>query len=318
MIDFLSLLVIYIGIYAILSMSLNLIVGYTGLLSLCHAAFLAVGAYTTAILMVNYHMSFWWSILLAGIVAGLFGLLIGLPTLRLSGDYLAIATLGFGQIVQNVIINWDSLTRGPMGIPNVPMPTLFGLTINPFVKWEFLILVGFFVALTFLVFRHLTRSRLGRALEAIREDEIAAATMGISTFKYKSVAFALGSFFAGIAGSLWAAYNQSVFPGTFDFNLSVLILCMVVLGGLGTHWGSVLGAVIIVLASELPRLVGITDIISPQFKQILFGLILVVMMIFRPSGLLTRRKPDFGRYARLSPAGTNAGGTGAGAGTVQP
>lgn len=297
MIQFVSLLLIYIGIYAILSMSLNLIVGYTGLLSLCHAAFLAIGAYTTAVMMVSAHAGFWPSLLVSGIFAAIAGLVIALPTLRLSGDYLAIATLGFGEIVKNIIINWDSLTRGPMGISSIPRPRLFGLTIDPFKKWQFMILVGFFVVLTFLVLGRITRSRLGRALEAIREDEIAASAMGINTFKYKTVSFALGSFFAGIAGSLWAAYNQSISPTTFDFNLSVLILCMVVLGGLGTHWGSMLGAVIIVLASEFPRLLGISNVVPAQARQILFGLILVVMMIYKPSGLLTRRKPAFDRYA---------------------
>ncbi len=297
MIQFVSLLLIYIGIYAILAMSLNLIVGYTGLLSLCHAAFLAIGAYTTAVLMVTAHAGFWGSLVLSGLFAAVAGLIVALPTLRLSGDYLAIATLGFGEIVKNVIINWDSLTRGPMGISSIPRPVLFGLVINPFQKWQFMILVGIFVVITFLVLRRITRSRLGRALEAIREDEIAASAMGINTFKYKTVSFVLGSFFAGIAGSLWAAYNQSISPSTFDFNLSVLILCMVVLGGLGSHWGSMLGAVIIVLASEFPRLLGISNIVPAQARQILFGLILVVMMIYRPSGLLTRRKPDFDRYA---------------------
>jgi len=301
MIEFASLLIIYIGIYAILSLSLNLIVGYTGLLSLCHAAFFAVGAYTTAVLMVAYHTGFWWALLLSGLLAAVTGLVIGLPTLRLTGDYLAIATLGFGQIIVNIIINWDALTRGPMGISSIPQAVIFGRQIDPFQKWQFMILVGFFVLLTFEVLRRITRSRLGRALEAIREDEIAANAMGINTFKYKSISFTVGSFFAGIAGALWAAYNQSVSPGTFDFNLSVLILCMVVLGGLGTHWGSILGALIIVLASEFPRLVGISDIISPQLRQIIFGLILVAMMIFKPSGLLTRRKPDFARYGGPGP-----------------
>ncbi|HUZ17829.1 MAG TPA: branched-chain amino acid ABC transporter permease, partial [Spirochaetia bacterium] len=200
MIEFASLLIIYIGIYAILSLSLNLIVGYTGLLSLCHAAFFAVGAYTTAVLMVAYHTGFWWALLLSGLLAAVTGLVIGLPTLRLTGDYLAIATLGFGQIIVNIIINWDALTRGPMGISSIPQAVIFGRQIDPFQKWQFMILVGFFVLLTFEVLRRITRSRLGRALEAIREDEIAANAMGINTFKYKSISFTVGSFFAGIAG----------------------------------------------------------------------------------------------------------------------
>ncbi len=291
MISFIQLLVVYIGIYAILALSLNLITGYTGLLSLCHAAFFAIGSYATAIFMIKSGTGFWLSVLYSGLIAAALGALIGLPTLRLKGDYLAIATLGFGEIVRNLILNWDSLTNGPMGMTGVPMPRLFGFDLNPLIKWHYILLVWAFVALTYFILRRIIRSRLGRALAAIREDEIAAFAMGIDIFKYKVISFAVGAFFAGVAGSLWTVFNQSVTPSTFDFMLSVMILCMVVLGGLGNHFAALFGALIIQLAGEFPRLLGFSSLIPAQFKQIIFGLILVFMMIFKPEGILGKEKP---------------------------
>ncbi len=290
MLSFLLLLVIFIGLYAILAISLNLITGYTGLLSLCHAAFYAIGSYTTAILMVKLHMNFWFAMVLSGCMTAALGIFIGLPTLRLKGDYLAIATLGFGEIVRNIIINWDALTNGPMGINGIPAPKFFGLVVDPLKKWPFIILVWVVVLITYFFFRRIIRSRFGRALEAIREDEIAAYAMGINIFKYKVISFAIGAFFAGVAGSIWASFNGSVNPNTFDFMLSVMILCMIVLGGLGSNLAAIIGALLIVFISELPRLFGFSSLIPAQFKQILFGIVLVAMMIFRPQGILGRQK----------------------------
>lgn len=298
MLSFALLLVIYIGIYSILSLGLNIIVGYTGMLQLCHAAFFAIGAYTTAVGMMFGGLGFWPLLLASGLLTALFGFLIGLPTLRLRGDYLAIATLGFGEIVRNVILNWDSVTRGPMGISGIPSPSVFGFTLNPFSKMQYVIFVWVFVAITYVVLRRIVRSRVGRALEAIREDEVAAYAMGINITKFKIFAFAFGAFFAGIAGSLWAVFNQSISPNTFDFMLSVMILCMVVLGGLGNLNASILGAFLIVVAGEFPRLLGFSSIVPAQFKQIIFGGILVSMMVFRPQGLLGRKKPDYAKTGR--------------------
>ena len=293
MTDFLMVLFIYIGIYSIASLGLNLIVGYTGLLSLCQAAFVAIGAYTTAIITTSTGMPFWWALPLSGLIASLSGILIGIPTLRLKGDYLAIATLGFGEIVKNIIINWDSITKGPMGINGIPAVNLFGLKITILDKLPWMLIVWAFVIITYYMIRRVVRSRVGRALEAIREDEIAASSMGINTAKYKIGAFTTGSFFAGIAGGLYAGYTQAVAPNTFDFMMSVMILCMVVLGGLGRNIAAVVGAVIIVLAEFTPRLLGISNIIPPQLNQILFGLILVLMMIYRPQGLIGRKKLNY-------------------------
>ena len=291
--EFILLLLIYLGIYTILALGLNLIAGYTGLLSLCQAAFFAIGSYTSAIILIKYPGSYWTAFFASGLIAAFFGLLIGLPTLRLKGDYLAIATLGFGEIVKNVILNWDSLTRGPMGISGIPDPVIFGITLSD--KWSYLILIWTCVLATYLILHRLVRSRLGRALEAIREDEIAANAMGINVTKYKILAFTIGAFFAGIGGNLWASYNHTVSVNTFDFMLSVMILCMVVLGGLGNNAATLIGTAIIVLTSELPRLLGFSSIIPPQLNQIFFGLILVFMMIYRPQGILGKKKIDFGK-----------------------
>ncbi|AEC02311.1 branched-chain amino acid ABC transporter permease [Parasphaerochaeta coccoides] len=294
MLNFFLLIMIYTGIYALMAMGQNVITGYTGMLALCQAGFFAIGSYATAILSTTAGWSFWATLPVAALLSAVFGVLIGLPTLRLKGDYLAIATLGFGEIVRNILNNWDSLTRGPMGIQRIPMASIFSFVINPYQKWAFLAMVWIFVLIAYLFFRRLARSRPGRALEAIREDEIAASSMGINTTAYKVSAFAIGAAAAGIAGSLQAVYSLSVNPGSYTFMVSVLVLCMVVLGGMGNFAASILGAFILQLISYLPQLVGLSSVIPPQFKQILFGLILVVMMIWRPQGLLGRRVNLYG------------------------
>lgn len=288
--SFFLLILIYSGIYALMAIGQNLITGYGGMLSLCQAGFYALGSYATAILTVKCGWSFWATIPVAMLVSGLCGLLIGLPTLRLKGDYLAIATLGFGEIVRNVLNNWDSLTNGPMGIQKIPMISFFGIQINPYKKTGFIIVVWVFVIVSYILYRRFARSRMGRALTAVREDEIAAESMGINTTTYKVAAFILGAMIAGVAGSFFVEYTLSVTPGTFTFMVSIMVLCMVVLGGMGNFLACILGAFIIQLISYFPQLTGLTNVIPAQFKQILFGLILVVMMIWRPQGLLGREK----------------------------
>ncbi|WP_320127772.1 branched-chain amino acid ABC transporter permease [uncultured Sphaerochaeta sp.] len=294
MLNFFLLILIYSGIYALMAIGQNVITGYGGMLSLCQAGFFAIGSYATAILSAHLGWSFWATLPVAALLSAFFGLVIGLPTLRLKGDYLAIATLGFGEIVRNILNNWDSLTNGPMGIQKIPMPDLFGFTINPYRKWAFLAMVIIFVVIAYLLFQRLARSRMGRALTAVREDEIAAESMGINITKYKVYAFILGAAVAGIAGSLQAAFSLSVTPGTYTFMVSIIVLCMVVLGGMGNFKAAILGAFIIQMISYLPQLTGLTSVIPPQFKQILFGLILVVMMIWRPQGILGREEHFYG------------------------
>lgn len=303
MLNFFLLILIYSGIYALMAMGQNVITGYGGMLSLTQAGFFAIGSYATAILTTQFGWSFWGTLPVAFVVSALFGLLIGLPTLRLKGDYLAIATLGFGEIVRNVLNNWDSLTNGPMGIQRIPMPVIFGFTINPYKKYAFLVMVIVFVIIAYMLFQRLARSRMGRALSAVREDEIAAQSMGINITKYKVYAFILGASVAGIAGSLQATFTLSVTPGTYTFMVSVMVLCMVVLGGMGNFKASILGAFIIQFISYFPQLTGLSSVIPPQFKQILFGLILVVMMIWRPQGILGREATRYRKRAASTPGG---------------
>jgi branched-chain amino acid transport system permease protein len=290
MLNFVLLILIYTGIYALMAIGQNLITGYVGLLSLTQAGFFAIGSYATAILTVTFGWNFWLTIPAAAILAGFFGLLIGLPTLRLKGDYLAIATLGFGEIVRNILNNWDSLTNGPMGIQRIPMATIFGMRINPYTKYSFLVMVWIFVIVAYILFERLAKSRMGRALEAVREDEIAASSMGINTTSYKVWAFVLGASVAGVAGSLQAVFILSVTPGVFTFMVSIMVLCMVVLGGMGNFKAVILGAFLIQFVSYFPQLVGLSNVIPPQFKQVLFGFILVSMMIWRPQGILGREQ----------------------------
>lgn len=288
------LVLIYTGIYALMALGQNLITGYTGMLSLCQAGFFAIGSYATAILSVNFGLSFWLTVPVGILVSAVCGILIGLPTLRLKGDYLAIATLGFNEIVRNVIMNWDSLTNGPMGIRGIKKISIFGFEINPYSKVGFLILLWIVVLIAYFLFRRLARSRMGRALVAIREDEIAAQSMGINVTKYKVWSFALGASIAGVAGSFLAAFVLSVTPSTYTFMVSIMVLCMVVLGGMGNFGASILGAFIIQLISYLPQLTGLSSVIPAQFKQVLFGLILVVMMIWRPQGILGQERFSYG------------------------
>ena len=291
--SFFQIILIYTCIYALMAIGQNLITGYGGMLSLCQAGFFAIGSYTTAILTTTYGWNFWMTLPVAVLISAFCGFMIGMPTLRLKGDYLAIATLGFGEIVRNVINNWDSLTNGPMGIQKIPQAAIFGFRFNPYKKTAFLILLIVIIAITYFLFRRLARSRMGRALAAVREDEIAAASMGINTTKYKVAAFILGGSVAGIAGSFQAVYILSVTPGTYTFMVSIMVLCMVVLGGMGNFLARILGAFIIQFISYFPQLTGLTNIIPAQAKQIIFGLILVVMMIWRPQGIVGREKFNY-------------------------
>jgi len=290
MIDLIFLLLIYICIYSLLSMGLNMITGYTGLLSLCQAAFFGIGAYATAILTVYAGWGFWTALIMSCLITSAFGFLIGLPVLRLKGDYLAIATLGFGEIVRNVILNWDSFTRGSKGINGIPFPVIFGIEIKSSNLYLFFAFVFIFVVIFYFILNRIVHSRFGRALEAIREDEIAASSMGINVTKYKLISFCIGAFLGGVAGSLWAVFFTSIAPDTFNLMLSIQILCMIVLGGLGNNLAAIVGAFIVVTAAELPKLLGFSSIIPPELNQILFGLILVLAMLYRTQGIMGKKR----------------------------
>jgi branched-chain amino acid transport system permease protein len=261
--------------YVILALGLNIVVGYCGLLDLGYAAFFAVGAYTTGILTTQYHVPFWITLVLAGLTAALSGVVIGAPTLRLRSDYLAIVTLGFGEIVR-IAANNLQFTGGPSGIFGIPKPQLGSYVMYHISDMYYLMFV--FAVLTIFVVYRLSHSRVGRAWKYIREDEDVAEAMGINRVRYKLLAYATGAFFGGIGGALFAVKMTAISPQSFVFMQSAMILLAVVLGGSGRIPGVVLGAVLVILLPEALR--DLSD-----YRFLIFGCLLVLMMIFRPDGL---------------------------------
>ncbi len=299
MVNFMLLIIIYAGIYALMAIGQNCITGYTGMLSLCHAGFFCIGSFATAIMCKTYGFSFWASLPVAAVLAALVGLLIGIPTLRLKGDYLCIATLALGEIIRTAATN-----ANPVGYQAVPRATLFGYQFNARHKGPFIILVWAFVLLFYILFKQLSHSRLGRAMAAVREDEVAAQSNGINVTCYKIGAFALGASTGGVAGCLMTAYTQTVNPSSFTFMVSVMVLCMVVLGGMGNTKAVILGAIIVEFISYFPQLIGLSSVIPAEATQIIYGLCLVILMVLRPQGLLGRDKY---RYKDVRTAQKRAG-----------
>ena len=266
--------------YVVLGLGLNIVVGLAGLLDLGYVAFYAVGAYTYALLNHHFHLGFWTVLPIGGTVAACFGILLGFPVLRLRGDYLAIVTLGFGEIIRLILENWGKFSQGPSGISNISRPGLFGihLSLDNAIVYMYYILITFVLVTIFIVNR-LQNSRLGRAWIALREDETACQAMGIDKRKIKLTAFALGAFWAGIIGVVFASKTTFINPASFTFLESAIILSIVVLGGMGSIFGVVLGAFILILMPEYLRPLS-------QYRMFAFGVILVLMMVFRPQGLM--------------------------------
>ncbi len=264
------------GIYIILALGLNVVVGFAGLLNLGFVAFYAIGAYSYALINIKLGLGFWSALPISVFLSVLSGFLLAVPALRLKGDYLAVVTLGFGEIVRIILNNWDSFTKGPNGISGISPPSVLGVSIVSLPSYYYLVL--FFVFLSVFVMRRVRDSKIGRAWIAIREDEIASSAMGVNTLMYKLYAFAFGAFWAGLAGCLFAAKMRFVSPESFTFMESVLILCMVILGGLGSIAGVIVGAVILVFLPEVLREVQI-------YRMLALGAGLVLLMVFRPQGL---------------------------------
>lgn len=264
-----------VGIYVLLVSGLNIIIGFTGMFSLGHAAFYGIGAYTSAMLTTMGGWNFWLALPVAGIVAAVFGALIGLATLRLQKVFLAFTTLGFGEIIRILILNLRGFTRGPMGISGIPVPRLFGWTFNG-VGYYYLILL--LATITVGIVYRMYHSRIGRALVAIREDETAAASMGIHVFGHKVLAFTVGCFFAGIAGSFFAHFQRFISAESFANLESFAIITMLALGGTGSIIGPILGSTVLVLIPEIFRFL-------MQYRGVIYGLTLIVIIIYRPGGL---------------------------------
>ena len=292
-------------IYVMLGLGLNVVVGLSGLLVLGYGGFYAIGAYTFALLNHYYGLGFWQCLPLAGLVSALFGLLLGFPVLRLRGDYLAIVTLGFGEIVRILLLNNTAITGGPNGISQIPKPTFFGLEFNRSPRdggWDtfhhffnlkydpsdriiFLYLVALLlVVLTLFIINRLLRMPLGRAWEALREDEIACRSLGLSPTRIKLTAFTISAAFAGFAGSLFAARQGFISPESFTFAESAFVLAIVVLGGMGSQFAVILAAILLVVSRELMRDLN-------EYSMLVLGALMVLMMIWRPQGLLPMQRP---------------------------
>lgn len=259
-------------LYAILAMSLNLIAGVAGQISLGHIAFYGIGAYTSALLCVNFGVSVWVGILAAFVVSMLFGLLIAIPTLKLSGGYLAILTMSFAEIIRLILLNWTSVTRGPMGILNIPKPSLFGYTIKS--SGAFLYLVLTVAIIVYIGLHNLIHSRFGRNLQALRDDEISSESMGINVYRYKVIAFVISTGSAGVAGALFASYMEFIDPSSFISDESTVILSMVVLGGMGNMNGSIIAAALLTILPEALR--SFSD-----YRMLVYGVVLVAMMLLK-------------------------------------
>lgn len=266
------------GVYTMLALSLNLVTGLMGQISMGHAAFYAIGAYTASLLTTRLGANFLLGTLCATAMAGLFGLLLGLPTMRLTGAYLVITTMGFAEVVKIVLLNWDSVTNGALGVQNIPRPIVFGwqLTTPNGGLFYLMLLYLTIVTLICLAVKH---SKMGRSLVAIREDELAAKLMGVNTAGYKIAAFALAAALAGFAGAFYAYMIRYIDPNTFSNDMSMMILSIVILGGRGTLGGMFLGASLLVSFPEVLRFM-------EDYRFIVYGLLLVLMMRFRPQGLL--------------------------------
>lgn len=286
--EYLIHILIIAGIYVIFTLSLNLIVGFAGLAALGHIAFACVGAYTSSLLALNFGISPWIGLVVGAILASILGAIVAYPSLRLRGDYLALATFGLGVIVYSVAKNWVSLTTGPMGLPGIPSFSIFGYQISN--VWSYLILVLIFVFITYIVIKNITSSPFGRILKGIREDEIASLAMGKNVNKCKFIVFIVGAFFAGIAGSLYAHYISFIDPSSFTVMESITVLLMVVFGGMASLKGSFVGAFLLVILPELLRFLGMPSSVAAPLRQMIYGLLLVILMIWRPQGLMGKYK----------------------------
>lgn len=267
-----------------MGIGLNVVVGLAGLLDLGYVAFFGIGAYSYALLaspQFDLHLPFWYAIPLCVLLASFSGALLGIPVLRMRGDYLAIVTLGFGEIIRIFLNNLDSITNGPRGLLRIDPPSLFGMVIDQPMEWYYVIL--FFIVVSILFFQRLGDSKIGRAWMAMREDQIAAQMMGIDLLKYKLLAFSIGASFGGLGGIIFAARQGSIFPENFSLMVSINVLCVIILGGMGSIRGVILGSLV---------LVGLPEVLRgfEQFRMLLFGLLLILAMVFRPLGFFSPEK----------------------------
>ena len=277
-------ILIFIGIYIILSISLNLLTGYTGILSIGHAAFYGIGAYVAALMALKLNSPFLLNIFLAIIASAIIGVLVGIPSLRIKDDYFIIATFAFQIITFSILNNLVSFTGGPMGLPGIPQPVIFGIKISSHLS--FLILIAILCAFTFYVSNRIVKSPFGRILKAIREDEVFTQSLGKNISAYKVKIFMISAGLAAIAGVMYATYITYIDPTSFTVMESIFIISIVIIGGAGNLWGSVLGATVLVMLPEALRFIGLPNAVAANIRQMLYGGLLVVFMLWRPSGFI--------------------------------
>jgi len=285
-------LIIMTAMFMMLAASQDLIYGYAGQLHLGQAAFAAIGAYITAVLMLRFNLSYWLVMPLSGLGTALVALLLSVPTLRLRGLYLGLATLGFSEIVRLTLIMWNDVTRGPMGLPGIPAPTFGSFVFESKASFYYMILA--FTVLTVVAIQRIVHSRMGKALMAIRDDEIAARAMGVDSSHYKLTAFSTSAFFAGIAGSFYSVYISFISPDSFKMMDSFLIFAMPALGGMGTVAGPLIGALILYVLPEITR-------VFAEYRMLWVGGLLVVTMVLQPKGILGGMRALAGRLRRPRP-----------------
>jgi branched-chain amino acid transport system permease protein len=273
-----------IGIYIILATSYDLVLGYTGMLSIAHAAFFGIGAYATALALLNWSLSFIPALLFGGVFTLIVAALVGIPATRLEGDYLVVASLGFAIIVHSLLLNLTDITRGSMGLPGIPGPDLFGYSFKS--SWERTGVIYGVVLICGLFTWRLSYSPFGRVLKSIRDDSLAAAACGKNVFVVKVTVFALSAGLAGIAGGLYAAYVQFIDPESFVLQASFIIVMAVIFGGRGTFWGPLVGAAVIWIIPESLRFLDMPSVIKGSLNQVIYAVLLILILLFRSRGIL--------------------------------
>ncbi len=280
---------VMVGIYAILATSLNLLVGYSGIFSLAHAAVFGIGAYASALAALKLGLGFWGGLVVAAVVGALAAAIVGIPSLRVAGDYYVVASFGLQVVILTVFTEWTSVTNGHAGLPGIPRPSVFGWTIDT--PFEYVVLALVLAALTYAVCHRLTTSAFGRVLQAIRDDEIAAQAMGKNVVLVKIVITSLSSALGALAGSLYAHYITYINPSSFALHESIFIVSLVILGGSDRLAGPMVGAFILLAVPEVLKFLHIPDTVAAPMRQVLYGALLIVFMFVRPEGILRRPRP---------------------------
>lgn len=285
---YLAHFLVMVGIYSILALSLNLLIGYSGIFSLAHAAIYGIGAYASALAALKLGLGFWGGMVVAASVGALASALVAIPSLRVAGDYYVVASFGLQVVLLAVFMNWTDLTNGHAGLPGIPRPNLFGWVIDQ--PLEYVFLAAAFAALTYAICRRLTLSAFGRVLQAIRDDEIAAQAMGKNVVLVKIVVACISSALGAMAGSLYAHYITYINPSSFALHESIFIATLVILGGSERLAGPVVGAFLLLAIPELLKFLAIPDAVAAPMRQIIYGGLLVVFMLVRPEGILGRAR----------------------------